>query len=271
MQNDNYESGNGRQSRNMLIVILVISILVLLAALGVLGSRLYFELKSQQTEEMIQDIAEPAEPVVTEEEEEEEIILPDNPIDFEALKAVNDEIYAWIRIDDTMIDYPVLQSREDDDYYLSHDADRNYSPDGSIYSQLYNSTDFSDPVTVLYGHNLRSGRMFQNLHKFENQSFFDEIERFHVYLPGHDLTYRIFAIINYDDTHLMKKFDFSDEAVFMDFVDSIFNYYRYSGHVRDEVEINKDNRILILSTCVAGEPDQRCLVTAVLEDDQETN
>ena len=90
-------------------------------------------------------------------------------IDFAELSSINPDIYAWIRIPDTQIDYPVLQREEDDTYYLRHNSSGRYAFAGSIYTEEANSRDFKDPMTVLYGHNMRDGSMFQNLHFFEDE------------------------------------------------------------------------------------------------------
>ena len=91
-------------------------------------------------------------------------------IDFAELSSINPDIYAWIRIPDTQIDYPVLQREEDDTYYLRHNSSGRYAFAGSIYTEEANSRDFKDPMTVLYGHNMRDGSMFQNLHFFEDEA-----------------------------------------------------------------------------------------------------
>ena len=68
------------------------------------------------------------------------------PVDFEKLQGYNPDIYAWIRINNTNIDYPVVQSPKDDSFYLTHNSDREYSSAGSIFSEHeYNSKDFNDP------------------------------------------------------------------------------------------------------------------------------
>lgn len=95
----------------------------------------------------------------------------DNPIDFESLQAQNDEIYSWIYIPDTNINYPVCRSNTNDNFYLDHDIYGNYSFSGSIYSQYCNSIYMHDRVTVLYGHNMADGSMFADLYKFTNTDF----------------------------------------------------------------------------------------------------
>lgn len=90
------------------------------------------------------------------------------PVDFDELQAMNPDIYAWVTIPDTDISYAVLQREGNDDqeYYSKHSENGAYYSGGSIFSQDYNQKDFSDPMTVLYGHNLRNGRMFAQLNDF---------------------------------------------------------------------------------------------------------
>lgn len=196
--------------------------------------------------------------------------LPDNPIDFAALNQTNTDIYAWIRIPNTVIDYPVLQSTDQgDDFYLNHDIDRSYKFAGSIYSEKMNHKDFSDPVTVLYGHNMLNGSMFQNLHKFRDQKFFEENQTIYIYTPGHILTYQIFAAYKYDNRHIMNSFDFSDPKVLQDYFDYIQAPKSMLVNTRP-VELDLNAKVLTLSTCIGNEKDYRYLVQGVLIHDQPT-
>ena len=78
------------------------------------------------------------------------------PVDFATLQEENPDIYAWIRIADTPIDYPILQSKIDDDYYMDHTVDDKEGLPGAIMTEYsYNPDAFeSDAVTVVYGHNI---------------------------------------------------------------------------------------------------------------------
>lgn len=197
---------------------------------------------------------------------------PANPVDFPALKAEHPDVYAWISIPDTQIDYPVVQSSVDDNFYLRRDLDGNYSVYGSIYSQSMNATDFSDPVTVLYGHNSSDGLMFADLHKFEDPEYFAAHEDLYIYTPGHILTYRIISAYRYDDRHILNSFDFSDPEVRQQYFDSVLNPVSMVVNVREGVTLSADDRIVQLSTCpregsVSG---GRYLVTGVLVSDVET-
>ena len=101
----------------------------------------------------------------------------------------NVESYAWVYIPGTQINAPIQQSSTDDFYYLTHDQNREDSPVGCAFTQAANSLDFSDPVTVIYGHD--TDGVFKNLHYFEDQEFFDQNDTFYIYRPGHVLTYTI--------------------------------------------------------------------------------
>ena len=89
--------------------------------------------------------------------------LVDNPIDFAHWRSINSDIYAWIRIPNTNIDYPIAQSSTDDIFYLHHDIYGKYKFSGTIYTEMQNSREFIDPNTVIYGHNMTKGYMFHNL------------------------------------------------------------------------------------------------------------
>ena len=104
-------------------------------------------------------------------------------MDFETLNAANEDVYAWISVPDTNVDYPIYQSKPDmeEDYYLLHKPDGTYDEAGSLYTQKENTRDFSDPVTVVYGHTAFAPGyepMFSELHKLEDLDFFKRIQTF---------------------------------------------------------------------------------------------
>ena len=196
--------------------------------------------------------------------------LPENPIDFTKLKKRNDEIYAWISIPNTDIDLPVVQSRKDDLYYINKNIDGKYSKLGSIFSQSHNTLGFTDPVTVLYGHNYLSGGMFTNLHYFEDKKFFDKNEFMYIYTPGHILTYRIVSAYKYDDRHILNTFDFSDPTVVRDYFDYVMNPKSLTKNVREGVTLADNDKLLVLSTCLTYGYRGRYLVNGVLISDEQT-
>lgn len=196
--------------------------------------------------------------------------LPQNPINFESLKKSNEDIHGWIKIDNTNVDYPIVQSYEEDDsFYLNHNIEKKYDINGAIYTEKHNATDFSDPNTVIYGHDMLDGSMFRTLHKFSDKKFFDKNEFIYIYTPGHILKYRIFAAYKWDDRHILNSYDFSDEQVFADYIEEIKNPKSLMVNTR-ETELSTSDRIITLSTCIGNEKNYRYLVQGVLIDDTRT-
>ncbi len=103
----------------------------------------------------------------------------ENTIDFSALQEKNADIYAWIQIPGTLVDYPVLQHSTDRLYYLNHTIDGTAGLPGSIYSEAIHPKDFSAPMTVLYGHNMRNDTMFGSLHDYEDP---DKLQMLRMYI-----------------------------------------------------------------------------------------
>lgn len=114
-----------------------------------------------------------AEEQAAEQEEQAEERLPEvdpslrlpNTVDFAALWEQNEDVYAWITVPGTLVDYPVLQHPSDDEYYLHHTIDHVEGLPGSIYSETVNAKDFTDMNTILYGHNMKNDTMFGSLHE----------------------------------------------------------------------------------------------------------
>lgn len=197
--------------------------------------------------------------------------LPVNPVNFNKLQKINSDVYAYIKIPDTEIDYPIVQASndKDDNFYIDHDINQNYKFEGMIYSQRKNSLAFDDPVTVLYGHNMLNGSMFAQLHNFESIDFFNKHSKFYIYTPGHILTYKIVSAYVYDDRHILNSFNFRKKKDFKSYVNSINNPKSMVANVRDDFKATVNDNIVTLSTCTANDS-QRYLVQGVLVNDQLT-
>lgn len=186
-------------------------------------------------------------------------------VDFEQLKAQNPDIYAWITVPGTGIDYPVLQKGDAkdpyDNYYLDHQVDLSEGFPGVIYSQPVNRRDFTDSVTVLYGHNLKNGGMFSDLHDFADKEFFAQNSRVIIYTPEEIFTYEIFAAIDFSDALLPYEYDFAKSAEVQRHLEDV---RKCQGNFREETKLQEGSKILVLSTCYGDREDRRLLVEAVL-------
>ena len=190
-----------------------------------------------------------------------------SPIDFDKLKETNQDIYAWIEIPNTQINYPVVQGGDDDAYYLNHTIDGTEGYPGSIYTERINAKDFSDFNTVIYGHNMKDGSMFMGLHNFEDPQYMKEHPNVKIYTPEKELTYRIFAAVVYDDVHILEAYDFSSQEYRRLFLESVYNSRDMRNCIDESVAVDADSKILTLSTCIGGENNKRYIVEAVLVDE----
>lgn len=177
----------------------------------------------------------------------------------------NKDIYAWIVVPGTVIDYPVLQHPEEMDYYLEYNLDGSKGRPGCIYTQRMNSKDWTDRNTVLYGHNMRVGTMFAGLHDFEDAEFFEENRYIHIYSEdGRILIYEIFAAYAFSDTHILLTYDFITDTGYQQYLDTVMESAEKNGHFRQGTELSTEDSIITLSTCVRGNSSQRYLVQGVL-------
>lgn len=189
------------------------------------------------------------------------------PVNIAEIQKDMPDVYGWIEIPGTKVNYPVVQREDDNLYYLDKTPDGSSNIEGSIFSEDYNRRDFTDPVTVLYGHNMKNGDMFGELHLYEDKSFFDANRDLYIYLKDKKLTYRIFAAVLFDNRHIMQSYDFSGEDSILPFIREIMNIRNMRSNVDRDISILPTDKILTLSTCHGMGSDYRYLVLGVLQND----
>lgn len=235
---------------------------------------LYQQLAQQNTvSSPVQESSTPEEVVPTAPQEEVKvdvlaqrgIEIPEKEIDFAALQAeTNADIYAWIYIPGTRIDYPVLQHPTDDSYYLDYNIDGSKGYPGCIYTELCNSKDFTDPHTVLYGHNMKNGTMFAGLHNYRDADYLAEHPYIYIYTPDKTYVYEIFGAYEFSAVHLIRNFDLANPDIFQIYLDGVFEIRDMGANILSDIEVDKEDRIVTLSTCIKTKPNQRYLVQGVL-------
>ena len=225
---------------------------------------LYEEHKVETKEEAAEEVMEESVEEIT--EETNDGIYEGCPVDFAGMWEVNEDVYAWITVPGTVIDYPILQHATDNTYYLNYNIDGSYGYPGCIYTENMNSKDFTDNNTVIYGHNMKNGTMFAGLHKFEDRSFFEENTKVYIYTPEREYEYTIFAAYIYDDRHLLYSFDFANNDVYANYLEDILNMRSMNALIREDITVTAEDKIITLVTCIGNQPSKRLLVQAVLED-----
>ena len=103
-------------------------------------------------------------------------------IDFAALQAQYPDTVAWLRCPDTNLDYPVMQA-DDNDYYLRRLPDGSWNMSGSLFLDWRCAADFSDAVSVIYGHNMKDGSMFACLENYTDQAWYDAHPALELFTP----------------------------------------------------------------------------------------
>ena len=180
-------------------------------------------------------------------------------IDFNALKEINPDVRAWIKITGTLINNPVVIG-PDNSYYLTHDINKEESVSGTIFSSYRNTWDGTDDNTILFGHNMHTGEFFAYVNSYVPNDASREPIAFYKVHPtimmatpdGGSQTYKIFAgmVVNTNPTYgevfsYVNKTKFADVDDFNNF---IINVMDRSWFFTD-VDLTYGDELLTLSTC----------------------
>ena len=186
---------------------------------------------------------EPVPPAPSEEE-----IVPEPPtmeptVDFEALSQINPDVVAWLTIEGTNVNYPVVQG-EDNAYYLNHQFDKRRNTAGCLFLDAANSAGFTDPNSIIYGHYMNSGAMFANIARYKQQSFYDEHPTGMLITPDSCRTIRFFSGYVSDVEGSAWNRDFSPEEYSL-WLEELVEKSCFSS---DTVPAPQD-QVVTLSTC----------------------
>lgn len=202
----------------------------------------------------------------TEASEPEEIIEEirvENP--YEEIFRSNSDMVAWITIPDTRIDYPVMWTPEDEEYYLYRDFNGRDNKDGCL---LLDTDSCVDPLTtnlIIHGHNMKSGAMFGKLTDYEQESYYNQHKTITLYTEEKQRNYEIIAVFRsqvYKKSDQVFKFykffQANTEEEFEDFYENIKQLSIYDTGVTAEF----GDHFLTLSTCVYHVKNGRFVVVA---------
>ncbi len=167
----------------------------------------------------------------------------------DVLTQQNPDTYGWIHVPNTNIDYPIVQSA-DNDYYLNYAFNGEYLPAGSIFADFRCSkTLASNYNLVLYGHNMNDGTMFHDVTKYLDETFFAENPYLTVTTADGIFTYEVFAIYRADMSSNYNRTAFATREEVVEFAElSAAN----SLYQREGISFTGTDRILTLSTCTSS-------------------
>ncbi len=182
-----------------------------------------------------------------------------SPVDFEALWEINPDVVGWIYIENTNVNYPILQG-ETNSTYLYHLITGKYNASGSIFMDHRNSPDYSDRNTVIYGHHMGDGSMFADIAKYKRQSYYDAHPTGYLFTP--DKTYELIFFSGYvtDMRGNAWQMDFSSADDYADWLKSTASRSKFSCGILPTAS----DQILTLSTCTYEYDDARFVLSAIM-------
>lgn len=202
--------------------------------------------ETPQPEEIVETPSEPAEksPIT---------------VDFQSLLADNEDVVGWIYSENTVINYPIAQG-DDNDEYLHHLLDGTYNSSGTLFVDCECAPEFAGANTIVYGHNMKNGSMFYSLLNYREQSYYDAHPVMYLNTPSQNYRIDVFSgyICNYDsDTYTLS---FPSEE----------DYVKYQQKMKSQSDFNCDvelaptDRVITLSTCTYEYDNARYVVQGKL-------
>lgn len=186
----------------------------------------------------------------------------ENGASFEELLAINSDVKAWLTLDNTAIDYPVVQG-ENNFSYINTDVYGDFALAGSIFLDSDCDGSFHDPYSLLYGHHMENSKMFGDLDLYKDEAFFNENTTGTLVLPDRTYHLQIFACllvpasedaifdVNQWDANLNGLLDFAQE-----------NALHLHSDTLDTVRAREGAQVLAMSTCSTEFTDARTILLA---------
>ena len=204
----------------------------------------------------------------SEEESIEEIIEPEIvrvPNPYSEYFNQNEYMAAWINIPDTVIDYPVMYTPFDENYYLNRGFDNNSNANGCLILDTDSSLDPLSTNLIIHGHNMKSGAMFGTLSKYEDEKYCKEHQYIYLHDEDREHKYQVLCVFRsrvfykYEtDFKFYKFFNATNQEEFDDFYNNIIDLAEFDTGVTAEFGDN----FITLSTCAYHVQNGRLVVVA---------
>lgn len=190
--------------------------------------------------------------------------LPDVLNEYKTLYEKNKKLIGWLKIDDTIIDYPVMQTG-DNSYYLEHNFNQEYDKNGSLFLD-YNCSIYPRSTNlIIYGHHMKSGQMFGQLQKYAKESYGEKHSIITFDSIYEKATYQVMYVfrsqVYNEDDLVFKYYQFIDANSQKEF-DSYMNEMAEMSLYDTGVTASYGDSLLTLSTCDNSQTDGRFVVVA---------
>ena len=167
-------------------------------------------------------------------------------INFEELKNKNPNTVAWLKVENTNIEFPVVKAN-DNSYYLTHNFNKENNSAGWIFADYKNKFNGKDKNIVIYGHNMRDNSMFGTLKNVIKEEWYNnESDKYITLVTENEYSiYEVFSVYQIEKEDYYIKTDFNSDKEFEEFLQKI-----KERSIKDfNIDISKENSILTLSTC----------------------
>lgn len=246
-------------------IINIILVAIIIVCLSIIGYKYYNYNKDDKLNSEIQDL----QPVINEASDSDNNSSGENDgqdqskdgdyvnsANEEELKSINSDYKMWIQIENTNINYPVVQG-SDNDYYLKHNFRKESNISGTVFVESANDID-NDKNIILYGHNMRNGTMFNNITNYKEESFFNEDNKISIIMNNTLYEYEVFSVYvkNVSEVNLAIGFASEDE-----FINYAYNEADESLYKKD-VDFSAEDNLITLVTCSYEFTDARTIVVA---------
>lgn len=219
--------------KTLLIIFIIIFLLIFsICAYIIIHDFLECKENNQDTLELIEDAIDTN---IKGEDNKSDI---EKSINWNYLKSVNEDIIAWIEIENTNINYPILKDNNNL-YYLKHSYNKKYNSNGSIFT--VDAKPFENDETLIYGHNMRNGTMFSILGNYLDRNYLNSHQNIKIYTPFQNYNCQIFSVYSIgiaSENNNIKLLEFNDRI----------NYYKNASKYKIEIA-EPIHKIIKLSTC----------------------
>lgn len=183
-------------------------------------------------------------------------------LSFEELKELNSEVFGWLQVEQTHIDYPIVQS-EDNSKYVNTDVKGEFSLSGTIFLDCKNRKDFSDMNNILYGHQMEKHKMFGDLKYFSEESYFGTHKNGSVYYESqwHAIDFFAFLYVDAYDSVIYNTglYGDDDQEMYLSYVKSHAIHYR-------QLDFQTNEHFITLSTCSNVNTNERYVLIGRISD-----
>lgn len=250
-------SGSRRSRKNPWRVVFVVSLVVLIAALIGLGAIAFQYISQQRAYDDLEQYASLS--------DSENMTLADLTVDWDALRAVNPDIVAWVYIPDSPINYPVVQGDDNEEYlHKAFDGSTGWlASAGTIFLDSTNSPDFSDQNSALYGHHMNDGSMFASLSDWQNNDEYNAHRDIYVLTPQGNYRLKTFALVKTTGDDALVQTTFSSDESYQSYIQDKLDrsVTTQQGEVLSAADIRQS---MLFSTCEYSQADGRAVLFAAV-------